>query len=484
MEKSRKGSSFISFKIINGDQTKRINETLNSLKDLKNRIKSLFDLNNRDFDILIYLKSDEGGKLYINTEKEFESLISKYINQKVSIRLYYDHVYNSIICEDLNSNFNLLSREESYISSIEPLTMSVNEGGSKIISKENVEKIKDIVNQKLSIFEEKLSQIMLQSTLIANDSKFSSNSLPIINQSMAENKSSNNIDNNFIKTHEKNNNSANIDNGEVAIFQISCDICMSYPLAGCKFICFLCDDLTLCQECEKLHNHPCIKFKTSELSTIDDITHLIITNPVCNKNSMKETILRKQSEFTGIKGKLTHMGKHKIRFEMLSNYFLIKPNSEMFIPIIIHNEGLHSFPQDTYIYVKNCEDLYFKTDNIKKLLRPKEKMPFDLLCKTGSRLKEYQMEIHCYEKDTLIEYEPYIFIIKVCRDIYEEEVDEQKSIYSYNPEDTVSTLPQFKKEVLSDVIRRDLSSKDIIEICKILDKYQWKLTEEAIQEIK
>ena len=37
MEKERKGSSLISFKIIQGDQTKRINETMHSLKSLKNR---------------------------------------------------------------------------------------------------------------------------------------------------------------------------------------------------------------------------------------------------------------------------------------------------------------------------------------------------------------------------------------------------------------------------------------------------------------
>ena len=93
--------------------------------------------------------------------------------------------------------------------------------------------------------------------------------------------------------------------------------------------------------------------------------------------------------------------------------------------------------------------------------------------------------MHIYQKDVKIEYTPFKFSIKVCENIYEDKVYvNSPSFAGFNPDDNISTLPIEKKEVLSEIIRRDLSQKDIRDICLILDKYNWKLTVEAIEEIK
>jgi hypothetical protein len=266
---------------------------------------------------------------------------------------------------------------------------------------------------------------------------------------------------------------------EDSIFYIQCDICLQYPIIGPKYTCLICDDIIFCSECENTHNHPVIKFKTPEISSKEDICNLILNNSTTNKKSFKEIFLSKQNFLSKIN--FLSVNKYKVDFHMISDSYFIKKNSTYHIPITISNEGSISLPQDTFIYVKNCRDLYFSQMKVGKLFSPNEKLNLEMECITNERQDEYELELHIYQREIKIDYNPLKFKIKVVENLYEEDPNIFRSVVSFSPEDTVSTLPGYKKEVLSEIIRRNLSNKDILEICKILDKFDWKLTDEAIK---
>jgi len=268
-------------------------------------------------------------------------------------------------------------------------------------------------------------------------------------------------------------------------FSSKCDICQTYPIEDLQYICLVCDDLYLCQKCENLHCHPVIKLKSNEFQTKEDICNLIFDNKSIKRNTFKNIILSKQSLLNKLRETFQPITKFHVRIEMDLNYFVIKPNSSFRIPFSIINDGSVSLPQDTFIYVKNNEDIFFSSVKVGKLFSPGERIEMFLECLTPSRHKEYHIELHPYQKDTKIEYAPFRFKIKVAENLKEDIQENSKDHhYDFNPEDTVSTLPNEKKIVLSEIIRNNYSTKDVLEICRILDKHNWKLSEEALKDMK
>jgi hypothetical protein len=268
-------------------------------------------------------------------------------------------------------------------------------------------------------------------------------------------------------------------------FSSKCDICQTCPIEDLQFICLVCDDLFLCQKCENLHCHPVIKLKSNEFQTKEDICNLILDNKSIKRNTFKNIILSKQSLLNKLRETFQPITKFHVRIEMDLNYFVIKPNSSFRIHFSIINDGAVSLPQDTYVYLKNNEDILFSSVKVGKLFSPGERIEMFLECLTTSRDKEYNIELHPYQRDTKIEYAPFRFKIKVTENLNDEFQENSKDHHKdFNPEDTVSTLPNEKKIVLSEIIKNNYSTKDVLEICKILDKHNWKLSEEALKEMK
>lgn len=457
----------LSFKIMYKEFTKRINEKPNSLQELKEMIKKIYNLaSHKPSDLKVFVLERNsmnfsliGDKKYIQSEKDYQELI-----------IEYDQM-SSGKDNALNEKQNLQGTNQTI-----KLFLEISEGEENFIkndsniseSNEKMDnKIKKVVDSKFTQFEEKINSLM---------DNFSNSQLNI------------GYSNIFKSVRKQNNNQSNQENNQInptvnnsSIFYIQCNICLNYPILNAKYICLICDDLILCQNCESKHNHPVIKFKSSELSSKEDTCNLILSNTSTNKKTFKEILLSKHNILSKFKDNFLNANKYKVDLHMISDYYFIKKNSVYQIPITITNEGANSLPQDTYIYIKNCRDLFFNTQRVGKLFSSKESLTITLDCQTFETLAEYELEVHVYQKDVKIEYEPLTFKVKVCDNIYEDESNLFKSVVSFSPEDTVSTLPGYKKEVLSEIIRRNLSNKDILEICSILDKFNWKLTEEAIK---
>lgn len=260
-----------------------------------------------------------------------------------------------------------------------------------------------------------------------------------------------------------------------------CDICLQYPIFNIKYICIICDQMYICENCESSHNHPLIKCKSNNMSSAEDISNLLLYSEGIEKNNFKDIFNKKLSFVNLLKDKF-NSSKSAVKLSMISQHYNIKPNSVINIPFNVSNVGMSSLPQDTLFYIKNCRDLYFEIKQLKRLFYSKANLNLELQCRSSSKCDTYDLELHVYQKDTKIEYKPIRFTVKICEDAVEDAFTSVEE--GYCPDDHISTLPSNKKEVLIEVIRKDLSSRDILDICQILDKHNWALTEQALKDIK
>jgi hypothetical protein len=555
------------------NQTKRVATACKNLTELKFLIKNIFPqlekINLNKSNILfsnLPLNSTEsssmGQKIFINNQEDYLKLLEPKINntcndKNITIKIFIDPEMSKIK-ENKSSNINF-SYDDCNIS---------------LKNRENnlEHMFHELVNKKLSKFEENLTKIFENFSNI-NKSNFDNNSYllknPLSEDSMSQLQSEikkkeligkfNRKEEEIYMEPMRQFNCVLRSYFENRNFSFSpCDLCKKTP--NIKYICLICENLNICEECELFHNHPVAKFKSQEFANYEDVLELIkilqyqrdkelgvshninpskseqrLSFPLMNLEIIKDVILNK---FNSHEKKLT-INFCQLKDDYMLNLshestdtFYIKQNSELKIPFEMENLSGKTIPSGTLIFVKNCRDIFFNVIKIEKNINNTEKVLFEFTCKSVNKLdnqyKEndnqsiiYNLEIHIFirtsnlknEEGSEIPFTPKKFKLILddknsrhssqnCSPNSQQIGDSVSSINSiisynemnlnkspsmfskYSPEDTVSMLPQEKKEVLSEIIRKDLSTRDIREICEILDKYDWKLTEEALKEIK
>ena len=111
-----------------------------------------------------------------------------------------------------------------------------------------------------------------------------------------------------------------------APFDDCCSLCSS-KIYYIKYICVICKDCILCPKCEIEHEHPTVKCKFPQLSTLKDIYIYINTKNAGIKNS--KTAGGFLSDIFSTKSEL--------KLECNSNKFSMRKNHVMYIPIVIQN---------------------------------------------------------------------------------------------------------------------------------------------------
>lgn len=282
------------------------------------------------------------------------------------------------------------------------------------------------------------------------------------------------------------NNKRLSSSNEDVTFHSQCDICLVNPIKNYKYMCLICDDLTLCGKCECEHNHPVVKTKSNDFTTKEDICNLLLEESE-SKQSFSAVLSNRQKVLNNVKDKLFRLkSKFKVKFLINSMCHRLQKGTPFKIIFFIVNEGIHSIPPETLIYFRNTQQTKIKTKRLGGLLIPKSslELSFEVTPGQGNNNEEILIEAHIYHKEFKIEYVPLRLKIVISDDAESKDVQCSLTYPGFSPEDTVSTLPVDKKEVLAEIIRKDLSTKDILTICEILAKYDWKLTEEAIEEMK
>ena len=183
-----------------------------------------------------------------------------------------------------------------------------------------------------------------------------------------------------------------------------CFICNN-KLKGIKYICCICDQCILCEECELYHNHPCFKYKTKFISSLYDTIDFIskyYDYKLPYESTSYSKFFRKE---------------YDLKIEPYSDLeFSLRPNKVINIPLKILNYSRETLDSNQFIIlIKNQKNIYLS--------------PY----KENYKIKgeEYFINIKCITPDRTCEKE------NILIEIYSQELPIKSSrrlIYEYNIE--------------------------------------------------
>ena len=183
-----------------------------------------------------------------------------------------------------------------------------------------------------------------------------------------------------------------------------CLICNN-KLKGIKYICCICDQCILCEECELYHNHPCFKYKTKFISSLYDTCDYIskyYDYRLPYESTSYSKFFRKE---------------YDLKIEPYSDLeFSLRPNKVINIPLKILNYSRETLESNQFIIlIKNQKNIYLSPykDNYK------------------IKGEEYFINIKCITPDRTCEKE------NILIEIYSQELPIKSSrrlIYEYNIE--------------------------------------------------
>ena len=154
---------------------------------------------------------------------------------------------------------------------------------------------------------------------------------------------------------------------EDALFDDCCSICSS-KIYYIKYMCVICKDCILCPKCEIEHEHPTLKCKFPQLSTLKDIYIYINT---------KNSEIKNNKNAGGFLSDIFN-NKSELKLECNSYQFSMRKNSKKIIPIVVYNLSGNDFDlkknkiivfarnnKDLNVHTKFLEGIMNKNDNLK-----------------------------------------------------------------------------------------------------------------------
>ena len=154
-----------------------------------------------------------------------------------------------------------------------------------------------------------------------------------------------------------------------------CHICES-PLHGIKYVCCICENYIICEECELYHNHPCFKYKRDFISNIVDTSNFL----------EKIHGFKPPYESTGY-SKLFRK-EYDLKILPLSDFsFSLRPNKKIFIPIKILNYCRETIKSSQFVIIcKNQKNIFLSTnENEKYSIEPGGEYILKIKCITPER---------------------------------------------------------------------------------------------------
>lgn len=175
-----------------------------------------------------------------------------------------------------------------------------------------------------------------------------------------------------------------------AIFDDCCSICSSKIYFN-KYICVICENCILCPKCEVEHEHPVLKCKFNQLSTLKDIYIYINTkNEEIKKN--------KNSGAAGFLGDI-FSSKYELKLECNSNSFSMRPNQKKNIPVTIQNLSGSEFDSDKnklVLFGRNNKDLKIYSTYIKETINKNEEIDALITIESNKECKVYDFSIELF----------------------------------------------------------------------------------------
>ena len=206
---------------------------------------------------------------------------------------------------------------------------------------------------------------------------------------------------------------------EKAPFDDSCSICKSKIYFN-KYICVVCNDFILCPKCEIEHEHPVLKCKFNQLSSLESLYIYINTKNQEIKNNRNNS------------GFLSNIfsNKYELKLECDTNELTMRPNTKKNIPLTIYNLSNTEFDCDknkVVIYGRNSKDLKVYSTILKDKINKSEKIEalITLEAKDKKEDKDYIFHLELYSLlSSRLKSNMLIFKVKVNEDQEDEELDE------------------------------------------------------------
>ena len=209
-----------------------------------------------------------------------------------------------------------------------------------------------------------------------------------------------------------------------------CSICGN-KIKGIKYICCICDQLELCEECELYHNHPCFKYKNNFISTLYETCEFIskyYEYKLPHESTVYSKLFRKE---------------YDLKIEPYSDLsFSLRPNKIIYIPFKILNYSKETIDSSQFvILIKNQKYIYLSLTKDKFEVTGKEYF-INIKCITPNRpcpkenifIELYSQEMPLKSSRRLL----YEFNIEINFDSEDDklnmELKNDESIYCFNKE--------------------------------------------------
>lgn len=179
----------------------------------------------------------------------------------------------------------------------------------------------------------------------------------------------------------------NLEKPEKSPFNDTCSFCNSKIYFN-KYICIVCDCI-LCPKCEINHEHPVLKCKFNQLSSLESIYIYINTKNQEVKNS------RNNSSFLSN----IFSNKYELKMECSLNSFTMRPNSKKNIPITIlnlSNTDLDCEKNKVVIYGKNNKDLKVNITYINNKMNKNDSIETLVTVESNDKTKVYNFDLEIY----------------------------------------------------------------------------------------
>ena len=241
-----------------------------------------------------------------------------------------------------------------------------------------------------------------------------------------------------------------------------CDICNN-PLQSIKYICLLCDSLTICTFCERDHHHSVIKYKTHFLSDLSRTYSFI--------HSKQPTI----KSYKSIINDLLSKKEKDISLENdFDSFISMRPNKEVRIPIIIHNNSKgRIFSKEFTLIVKNFKKVNMLFDLPKKdvAIDPGNFLLVFLICQSKFQCTHEKICVEFFSKEFKVKH---LSKANLRLEInVNEDVEDERLAKIFNAYPKIQVIKKEYKSMILTLMNDNLTSKNPNEIYEILKKYKW-----------
>ena len=281
------------------------------------------------------------------------------------------------------------------------------------------------------------------------------------------------------KSFELVNNNSN-DNTSYKIFSDKCINCYQ-PIERVKFLCCICENYNLCSLCEKYHEHPTLKIKNADLSSINEIINFISVHQNENTNNINTNQKHPQNIKKLISGLFESTPKIHIVISIENEIFTIRPCRKLNITVGIENKSKSIIPPNILRFIfKNFGNLGTTNTLIESEINALEKIEYEIEIEANLQRKVYVVDLSllCVDESIKIECNTLNFDIEVNDDVEEEELNEYFKKYP-----KVKQCSKDKKNLIKYLMEEKIAKCHPYIIKKILETYNWELSN-AFDEIE